>query len=272
MHVSSCLDPMKRYLLPIVILLLTVAVSPAIVGCGTEAPLAGIGVEGSARSGGAPLEVHFYDQSWGTVDSWYWDFGDGNASMEQNPVHTYEQTGAYTVSLTASNSAGASTRTRTDYIRVNPTATMETSMGTIKFELYQQRVPNTVENFIKLAESGFYDGLIFHRVIDDFVIQTGDPTGTGAGGSDETINLEIVDELTHVDGAVAMARSGDLNSASSQFYICDGEQPDLDGNYTVFGQVFEGMSVVREIASVATDDDDKPLENVTVISITIHKG
>src|SRR5512136_41166 len=104
----------------------------------------------------------------------------------------------------------------------NRIAVLETSMGTIKFELYEDKAPITTANFIKLAESGFYDSLIFHRVIDNFVIQTGDPEGTGAGGSDEKINLEINKDLTHVDGAVGMARSQDRNSASSQFYICDG--------------------------------------------------
>lgn len=262
---------MKRQIPSILIAVLVLATGLLAIGCSSEPPRAGIGIGDSPYSGGAPLTVHFYDQSWGKADSWAWDFGDETTSTEQNPVHTYEALGSYTVSLTVSNGAGSSTRIRKDYIRVNPTATMETSKGTIKFELYQQRVPNTVDNFIKLAESGFYDGLIFHRVIDDFMIQTGDPTGTGTGGSDETIDLEVVGELKHVDGAVAMARSGDVNSATSQFYICDGDQPELDGSYTVFGQVFEGIGVVREIASVPTDENDKPLEDVIVEKVTIHK-
>jgi len=152
----------------------------------------------------------------------------------------------------------------------NRTATIETSMGTIKFELYEQRAPITTANFIKLAESGFYDGLIFHRVVDGFVIQTGDPTGTGTGGSDETIVLEINQELTHEDGAVGMARSADPNSATSQFYICDGAQHGLDGNYAVFGQVFEGMDVVRAIAGVPVDAQHKPLEDVVMTQVTIE--
>ena len=157
------------------------------------------------------------------------------------------------------------------FIRVNPSTTIETSMGTIKFELYEQRAPITTANFIKLAESGFYDGLIFHRVVDDFVIQTGDPTGTGTGGSDETIVLEIDEELTHKDGAVGMARKADPNSATSQFYICDGAQHGLDGSYAVFGQVFEGMDVVRAIAGVSVDANDKPVEDVVMIKVTIHR-
>lgn len=152
----------------------------------------------------------------------------------------------------------------------NPIATIETSMGTIKFEIYQDKVPTTAANFIDLANSGFYDGLIFHRVVDDFVIQGGDPLGTGMGGSGTTIPLEINSDLTHRDGAVAMARkSNDLNSATSQFYICDGAQHDLDGNYAVFGQVIEGMDVVRAIAAVPVGSNKKPLQNVVINQITI---
>lgn len=150
-------------------------------------------------------------------------------------------------------------------------AVLETNMGTIKFRLYQIGAPITSANFIKLAESGFYDGLIFHRVIDDFVIQTGDPTGTGAGGSDETIVREINEALTHVDGAVGMARASDPNSATSQFYICDGPQHTLDGKYAVFGQVVEGMDVVRAMAAVPTDPvTDRPLEDVVLTRVTIE--
>jgi cyclophilin family peptidyl-prolyl cis-trans isomerase len=153
----------------------------------------------------------------------------------------------------------------------NPIAVMETSKGTIKFEIYEDKVPTTAANFINLASSGFYDGLIFHRVIDNFVIQTGDPTGTGYGGSDTTIPLEINTDLKHDDGAVGMARSTDTNSATSQFYICDGAQHGLDENYAVFGQVIEGMDVVRAIAAVPVDNNDKPLEDVVVTQITIEE-
>ncbi|MFH1637118.1 MAG: peptidylprolyl isomerase [Candidatus Woesearchaeota archaeon] len=126
-------------------------------------------------------------------------------------------------------------------------ATVETEKGTIKFEIFTEDAPVTASNFVELAKSGFYDGLIFHRVIRGFVIQGGDPTGTGAGGSGKNIPLEISPELKHNDGAVAMARSQNPDSASSQFYICEGAQPALDGNYAVFGQVTEGLDVVRKI-------------------------
>jgi len=152
----------------------------------------------------------------------------------------------------------------------NRIAVLETSMGTIKFELYEDKAPITTANFIKLAESSFYNGLIFHRVIDNFVIQTGDPLGNGTGGSAENINLEIKKSLTHNDGAVGMARGKDPNSASSQFYICDGPQHGLDGNYAVFGQVIEGMDVVRAIATVATGANDKPLQDVVMTKVTIQ--
>jgi len=151
-------------------------------------------------------------------------------------------------------------------------AVIETSKGTMKIELYEKRAPVTTANFIKLAESGFYDGLIFHRVVDDFVIQTGDPTGTGTGGSDETIDLEIHQELTHTDGAVGMARSFAPDSATSQFYICDGAQHGLDGSYAVFGQVIEGMDVVRAIAGVPVDANSKPLEGVVMTRVTIQQA
>lgn len=126
-------------------------------------------------------------------------------------------------------------------------ATIETEKGNIKLELFTKDAPITATNFIGLANSGFYDGLTFHRVIRGFVIQGGDPKGDGTGGFEKNIPLEISPKLTHNDGAVAMARAQDPNSASSQFYICEGAQHGLDGNYAVFGQVVEGFDVVKRI-------------------------
>jgi cyclophilin family peptidyl-prolyl cis-trans isomerase len=152
----------------------------------------------------------------------------------------------------------------------NRIAVIETSMGTIKFELYEQRAPTTTANFISLAESGFYDGLIFHRVIDDFMIQT------GQGEPVDMIELEIHEELRHTDGAVSMASIGYPYGGSSQFFICDGAQHGLDGNYAVFGQVIEGMDVVRAIAAVECDDTDPqfpvPLEDVVMTKVTIQSA
>lgn len=148
------------------------------------------------------------------------------------------------------------------------TGTIETSMGNIRIELYEDRAPITTANFIKLVEEGFYQDLIFHRVVKNFVIQTGDPTGTGAGGSDEKIKLEIHPELKHIDGALGMARSTAPDSASSQFYICDGPQQGLDGSYAVFGRVIAGMDIVRQIAAVPVDGQ-KPIDDVKLVKITL---
>ena len=128
------------------------------------------------------------------------------------------------------------------------TVTIETNKGAIKFALYEEDAPITTANFIKLAEAGFYDGLTFHRVVTDFVIQGGCPDGTGTGGSDQTIPLEISPKLRHdAAGVVAMARSQSPDSASCQFYITLGKQGFLDNNYAVFGRVTEGLDVVNNI-------------------------
>lgn len=130
----------------------------------------------------------------------------------------------------------------------NRIAVIETSKGTIKFELYEDLAPITAGNFISLANEKFYDGLNFHRVEPGFVIQGGCPYGTGTGGSKNTIPLEVTPNLKHGDaGAVAMARSSNPNSASSQFYITLGPAAFLDGNYAVFGRVKEGLDVVQAI-------------------------
>ncbi|MBW6518534.1 MAG: peptidylprolyl isomerase [ANME-2 cluster archaeon] len=142
----------------------------------------------------------------------------------------------------------------------NRVATLETSKGVIKFELNEDKAPISTSNFIELAQSGFYDGLVFHRVVPGFVIQTGDPTATGTGGSDKTIPLEIHPDLTHTLGAVGMARSSNPNSATSQFYITLAPQPGLDGSYAVFGQVLEG----QDVASLIQQGD-------TMIKVTISE-
>lgn len=136
---------------------------------------------------------------------------------------------------------------------VNRIAVLETDYGVITFELFENITPITTENFINLAESGHYTSVLFHRIVDDFVIQTGDGDGTG-----DPIPLEIHPNATHVDGAVGMARSDDPDSAEDQFYICDGAQHGLDGDYAVFGLVLEGMDVVREIAQVPVYGENNP--------------
>lgn len=141
-------------------------------------------------------------------------------------------------------------------------------------ELYPKEAPITVENFLKLVKEHFYDGLIFHRVISGFMIQGGDPMGTGYGGSDTSIKGEfrangINNTIRHTRGVISMARSQSPNSASSQFFIMHKDAPYLDGQYAAFGKVVEGIEVVDEIASVETDYNDMPLKPQRIKTITL---
>ncbi|MDP3993921.1 MAG: peptidylprolyl isomerase [bacterium] len=147
------------------------------------------------------------------------------------------------------------------------TVVLETSMGSIKIALDPQAAPKTAANFEKLVRDSFYNSLTFHRIIPGFVIQGGDPVGNGTGGPGYTVPAEI--NLPHKRGSIAMARlpdqvNPDRESSGSQFYIALADLPDLDGQYTVFGQVTEGMDVVDQIAGVQTDSSDKPLTPVTI--------
>ena len=150
--------------------------------------------------------------------------------------------------------------------------------GVIKIELYADLAPVTVENFKKLVGEGFYDGLIFHRVIDGFMIQCGDPTGTGMGGSDETIVGEFSrngydNPLKHERGVVSMGRKGNsYDSASSHFFICHAKASHLDGQYAAFGKVVEGMDIVDQIAKTDVDGNDKPLVDQKISSMTLIDG
>lgn len=142
----------------------------------------------------------------------------------------------------------------------------------IKAELYPETAPKTVENFLKLVDEKFYDGLIFHRVIKGFMIQGGDPTGTGMGGSKDTIVGEFrangfQNDLAHTRGVLSMARTNMPNSASSQFFIMHQDAPHLDGQYAAFGKVIEGMEAVDKIASVKTNWQDKPLKDQRIKTI-----
>ena len=127
------------------------------------------------------------------------------------------------------------------------TALMRTDKGMIKFKFYPADAPNTVKRIVELTNQGFYNGLTFHRVVPGFVIQGGDPTGTGAGGSGQKLKAEF-NNRKHIEGALAMARANDPDSADSQFYISLGMHPHLDQKYTVFGQVISGMDVAKKIA------------------------
>ena len=144
--------------------------------------------------------------------------------------------------------------------------------GNMVIELYPDTAPITVANFQKLVSKKFYDGLIFHRIIENFMIQGGDPLGTGTGGSKDKIKGEfsangIQNDLKHTNGVISMARSQSKNSASSQFFICQGTQKHLDGQYAAFGKVIFGLELIDEIAAVKTDANDKPLTPVTITSI-----
>lgn len=146
--------------------------------------------------------------------------------------------------------------------------------GIIKIELDPTAAPITCTNFEKLVSEGFYDGLIFHRVISGFMIQGGDPTGTGMGGSDQTIKGEFAvngvrNPISHKRGVISMARSQRYDSASSQFFICHADAEFLDGQYAAFGRVTEGMDVVDRIASVATDRNDRPKNEMKMARVTL---
>jgi peptidyl-prolyl cis-trans isomerase B (cyclophilin B) len=148
------------------------------------------------------------------------------------------------------------------------TATMQTTAGPITFELFDEEAPKTVENFRKLASDGFYDGLTFHRVIKDFMIQGGCPQGTGTGGPGYTFEDEI-NEHKVARGALAMANAGPDTNGSQFFIVTADACPWLDGKHTVFGRVSEGMDVVDELEGVSTDGADRPTEPVGIASLTV---
>ncbi len=157
----------------------------------------------------------------------------------------------------------------------NPIVTINMNDGSvIKLELYPEIAENTVKNFISLINSGFYNGLIFHRVIDGFMIQGGCPKGIGTGGPGYTIKGEfahngVKNDLKHERGVISMARAMDPDSAGSQFFIMHETSPHLDGSYAAFGKVTEGMDVVDKIAAVQTDREDRPLNEQKIASMTV---
>ena len=158
----------------------------------------------------------------------------------------------------------------------NPIVTMTMADGSsLKLELYPDKAPITVDNFVSLVKQGFYDGLIFHRVISGFMIQGGDPEGTGMGGPGYQIKGEfsangVDNDLKHERGVISMARSMRPDSAGSQFFIMHKTSPHLDGQYAAFGKVIEGIELVDKIASVRTDYSDRPLEDQVIKSMTVE--
>ncbi|MBR7040295.1 MAG: peptidylprolyl isomerase [Clostridia bacterium] len=158
--------------------------------------------------------------------------------------------------------------------KINATITMEDG-GVIKLELYPDLAPQSVRNFCYLARQGFYDGLTFHRVISGFMIQGGDPEGTGLGGPGYRIKGEFrqngcINPLKHTRGVISMARSMSPNSAGSQFFIMHADAPHLDGGYAAFGRVTEGMEAVDKIASCDTDRSDRPLKEQRMKKVTVE--
>ena len=158
----------------------------------------------------------------------------------------------------------------------NPIITITMENGdTIKAELYPEVAPNSVNNFISLIKKGFYDGLIFHRVINGFMIQGGCPDGTGMGGPGYTIPGEFAqngfkNDLKHTEGVLSMARAMHPDSAGSQFFIMHKTSPHIDGAYAAFGKVTDGMDIVNKIAETATDFRDRPLETQKIASMTVE--
>lgn len=162
------------------------------------------------------------------------------------------------------------------FMAQNPIVTFEMENGDImKAELYPEVAPNTVNNFISLISKGYYDGLIFHRVIRGFMIQGGCPDGTGMGGPGYSIKGEFssngfANDLKHTPGVLSMARTMAPNSAGSQFFIMHQNSPHLDGDYAAFGQIVEGMDVVNKIAETATDYSDRPIEPQVMKKVTVE--
>jgi peptidyl-prolyl cis-trans isomerase B (cyclophilin B) len=148
--------------------------------------------------------------------------------------------------------------------------------GKMTLELYPEKAPITVENFVKLAKRGFYNGIIFHRVIEGFMIQGGDPTGTGMGGPGHNIKGEfaangVPNDIKHVRGVISMARAYDPNSAGSQFFIMHADASYLDGQYAAFGKMLDGFETLDEIARVRTNFNDRPLREQKMKSVTIEE-
>ena len=158
----------------------------------------------------------------------------------------------------------------------NPIVTIEMENGDImKGELYPEIAPNTVNNFISLIQKDFYNGVIFHRVIEGFMLQGGDPEGTGMGGPDYSIKGEFTqngfeNNLKHEKGVLSMARTMAPDSAGSQFFIMHKNSPHLDGSYAAFGKITEGLDIIDKIASVPTDSNDRPMETQRMKKVTVE--
>lgn len=176
---------------------------------------------------------------------------------------------------TAEDSANKTAENYPESVKENPIVTITMENGNeIELELYPKTAPNTVANFVSLVEKGYYDGLIFHRVIPDFMIQGGDPEGNGTGGPGYSIKGEFSsngfdNNIKHERGVISMARAQDPNSAGSQFFIMVNDTPSLDGDYAAFGKVTKGIETVDAIVSVERDGMDKPLQDQKMKSVKV---
>lgn len=190
-----------------------------------------------------------------------------NTNGVDNATHSLTTNTVNTSTGSASNDAQLAK------LAASPTATVETDFGTFTIKFYSADAPALTKNFLVLAKKGYYDNLTFHRIVPGFVIQGGDPNGDGTGGQSST-GTGLADEpgalqLHHLRGAVAWAKSSAPNSIGSQFYVALDELEQLDGSYSVFGQVISGMDIVDKIAAVPTDSNDKPTTPVHIKSVTI---
>lgn len=176
----------------------------------------------------------------------------------------------------ASPSSKGAANVEVQALQEHPIVTMNIKdYGTVTIELYPEKAPNTVNNFVTLANSDFYDGLTFHRIIEGFMIQGGDPEGIGTGGPGYSIPGEFAsngyteNDLKHTKGVISMARSQSPDSAGSQFFIMSADSPHLDDKYAAFGEVTSGIEIIEAIEKVATNSMDKPLEDVVIESVTV---
>ena len=157
---------------------------------------------------------------------------------------------------------------------MNPSVTLHTNHGDITLEIFADKVPKTAKNFVELAKRGYYDSTIFHRIISDFMIQGGDPTGTGRGGESiygEKFEDEFHPELTHKKGAISMANAGPHTNGSQFFIVHAPETSWLDGKHSIFGEVIEGLEIADIIARVPTDSGDRPFKKVEIMKVTVKE-